>query len=259
MHSPPGSLQHREAIELEFWRTDPDERPGPLSLANLTNKMSEARVLLQKLTRFSEFFEGARVILEIGAGQCWGSAIVKRLWPTAKVLACDISPDAVASAKRWQAVLGAHADEVLACRAYALPILEASVDLVWCFAAAHHFRAHRRALSEVRRVLRPGGVCLYLHEPTCARWIYGVARRRVNLKRPEVPEDVLKFGQIMKLARGQGLFATAQIDTTQLNRGPLEGIYYWALSKVRPAATVLPCTRDFVFQAPTGRPRPGAG
>ena len=38
-----------------------------------------------------------------------------------------------------------------------LPIADASVGLVWCIHVLHHLQHPERVLSEVRRVLRPGG------------------------------------------------------------------------------------------------------
>lgn len=243
-------IEKLEKIEVEFWRNDPDERPGSNSLENLTNKMSEARVLLEKLQRYGPLFAASRLILELGAGQAWGSCIVKRLWPTSRVLASDISPEAVTSVEAWAQRLGARPDAVLASKAYQIPIASCSVDLVWCFAAAHHFRAHRRAIFEVSRILKPKGHCLYLHEPSCRPAFYAAAHRRVNRKRPEVPEDVLRYPEILALSAKAGLRARALTDPTTTNRTPREAAYYSILAKSKFLASALPCTRDFVFEKP---------
>jgi hypothetical protein len=99
-------------------------------------------------------------------------------------------------------------------------------------------------------VLRPGGTALYLHEPACRRWIYPLAYRRVMRKRPVVPEDVLRYPEIVALAREAGLLADVRFAPTTTYRGPVETIYYLGLAKLPPLQRVLPCTVDFVFTKP---------
>lgn len=49
-------IEKLEKIQDEFWRNDPDERPGTNSIGNLTNKMSEALVLLEKLQSYGPLY-----------------------------------------------------------------------------------------------------------------------------------------------------------------------------------------------------------
>lgn len=238
----------REEREREFWATSPDERPGAFSLGLLTHKMGEARVLLEKLDAFRADFDGATTIVELGAGQAWAScAVAHELGNGHHVVATDIAYDAVVSHQRWAELLDGRPEGVAACRSATLPFRDASVDLVFAFAAAHHFGAQRRTLLEVARVLRPGGRALYLHEPACPPWIYPLAYRRVMRKRPVVPEDVLRYPEIERLAHAAGLTAEVRFAPTTTYRAPVETVYYLALSKLRPLQRVLPCTADFVF------------
>ena len=242
----------REQREREFWTTSPDERPGAFSLGLLTHKMGEARVLLEKVAGFRDLFEGASTILELGAGQAWASAAVAHeLGGDHRVIATDIAFEAVVSHTRWEQQFGARIAGEAACRSAALPFAGGSVDLVFAFAAAHHFATHRGTLHEVARVLRPGGRALYLHEPACRPWIYPLAYRRVMRKRPVVPEDVLRYPEIVRLAREAGLDADVRFAPTTTYRAPVETIYYLVLSKLRPLQHVLPCTVDFVFTKPS--------
>jgi SAM-dependent methyltransferase len=241
----------REQREREFWATSADERPGAFSLALLTHKMGEARVLLEKLDAFRDLFEAAPTIVELGAGQAWAScAVAHELGPGHRVVATDVAHDAVVSHARWEQQFDGTLTGLAACRSAGLPFADASVDLVFAFAAAHHFGTHRHALLELARVLRPGGHALYLHEPACRPWIYPLAYRRVMRKRPVVPEDVLRYPEIVQLAEVAGLATEVRFAPTTTYRAPVETVYYLALSKLPPLQRMLPCTVDFVFTKP---------
>ncbi len=251
----------RERREIAFWASSESERPGAFSLSLLTHKMGEARVLLEKLAAFRALFDGASTIVELGGGQAWASCVVAHELGVSdagalagqsarRFIATDIAFDAVVSCHQWERQFDAHLDGASVCRSSSIPLADASADLVFAFAAAHHFGAHRRTFDEIARVLRPGGHALYLHEPACRRWIYPFAYRRVMAKRPVVPEDVLRYPEIVALAKQAGLGAEVHHAPTTTYRGPVETVYYLALAKLPPLQKLLPCTVDFVFTKP---------
>jgi len=245
------ALEEHEARELAFWRRETADVTPAGELRSLLLKLGEAEWLLDRLERHEPLFTGAGTILEIGAGEGWGSAMVKRLFPQAEVIASDLSPEAIGRAGRWADVVGATPDRTLACPSYDLPLADGSVGLVFAFQAAHHFGAHGRTLVEVYRVLRPGGTCLYLHEPSCPPSFYRLARTRVNRKRPEVPEDVLVHSRLLELARAAGFTASVAFDADPAHRRPGETLYYAALQRLPFLWARLPCTADFRFAKPT--------
>jgi SAM-dependent methyltransferase len=247
-------LERKEQIELDYWRSSPIERPGAASLDNLFNKLEDSRHFLETLAAHRARFEHAGTVLELGGGQGWASCLVKRLHPGARVLLSDLSPEAVASRNIWERVFGVKLDGAFPCRSYAVPLPDASVDLVFAFAAAHHFLAHGRTLRELRRILRPGGSCLYLYEPSCHAWMYGLALRRVNAIRPDLPEDVIVYHRLAELGRSLGFAVTLRSDLSAASRGPLKRAYYSMLRTVTPLQSLLPCTRDFVFTLPVAAP-----
>jgi len=243
-------LHAKEQLEIDAWRDSPTEAPGVDSIENLVNKLTDAPVFLEAFARHHERFERAARILEIGAGQGWASCLIKkRLGPATHVTASDLSPFAIASAGIWERVFDVRLDGTLHCRSYEIPVEAGSVDLVFAFQAAHHFAAHRRTLAELHRVLSPGGVALYLHEPTCGPWLHALAKRRVNQKGMPVPEDVLVHAHVLDLGRRAGFRATCLDDVSVTKRGPIELLYYSALRMV-PPLRLLPCTRDLVFEKP---------
>jgi ubiquinone/menaquinone biosynthesis C-methylase UbiE len=245
------SAGEAERIELEFWEHSMHESPTSNSLDNILNKASEARVFLDRYRAFESYFAAAESILELGGGQCWSSCIVKRFHPDAHVTGTDLSPAAIASVKKWLPIFGAQPDRVVACRAYETPFAAESFDLVYAFSAAHHFHKHGRCLMELRRILKPGGVALYLSEPSCNRVIYRAALIRVNRKRPDVPEDVLVRSRLRSLAVDVGLEISFVFSPTLINRGPIEGAYYFVLNKFPLLQYALPCTADIIVRKPT--------
>lgn len=171
----------------------------------------------------------------------------RELGARARVIGTDIAPDAVVSAPQWEHVIGARLDGLAACRSNATPFATGSVDLVFVFAAAHHFGAHRSALAEIARILAPGGHALYAYEPGARDWIYPLALKRVMAKRPVVPEDLLRYRNIERLAEACGLDAKVSFAPSTTYRGGVETVYYLGLQRLRFLQRVLPCTVDSLF------------
>lgn len=243
------SLQQRE---IDFWRESEHEAPESDSIHNIVNKMSDVPVLMDVLQRYQALFAAPRPprVLELGGGQGWSTCLLKRLHPSAHVTLTDISPYAVQSTHKWERIFQTKLDAAYACYSYDIREPADSVDVVYCFAAAHHFRAHRRTLKELHRILRPGGTALYLFEPTCPQILHGIAYRRVNRIRPEVEEDVIVWRHLLKIARDVGLQARVDFHPSTIRRRPVPALYYAGLSMLPFLCGLLPCTANFVFTKP---------
>jgi SAM-dependent methyltransferase len=237
----------REKIEIEYWRDSPTESPGADSLDNLFNKIGEARIFVAYVRALTHLLAEHGTVLELGAGQGWSSCLYKRHFPQAHIIATDLSPYAIASIDDWHRIFGVDTDRHYACSSYATAEPDGSVDLVYCFAAAHHFTQHAETLAEIRRILKPGGRALYIHEPVCSRLLYRWAYARVNAARHEVPEDLLLPAELTRMAEAAGL------ETEILRGEPLIGAWAfpslnYRLQRLAPAlATVLPSCATFVF------------
>jgi ubiquinone/menaquinone biosynthesis C-methylase UbiE len=103
--------------------------------------------------------------LEIGAGTGYFSLNLLQLGLIRNATVTDISPGMLASLQANAAELGLEA-MTAATDAEQLPFAEESFDLVFGHAILHHVPDLRRAFSEFRRVLRPGGVVAFCGEPS---------------------------------------------------------------------------------------------
>jgi SAM-dependent methyltransferase len=255
-------VDRRRQIEDTFWRTSPVERPESDSIDNIVNKLEDAAILLDILRFYSDRFQSAEDVLEIGAGQGWGACMVKRLFPHTTVTASDLSPHAIASIEKWERIFDVKVARTTHCPSDDLDAANSSVDLIFCFAAAHHFVTHRATLREINRVLRPDGRALWFYEPTCSAYLYRAALWRVTRKRPAVPEDVLIHKRIRALAEEVGLRCDIRFYPNIAHRGPVETVYYALLRSLPALQPLLPCTAIFEFVkvgASTSASGPGEG
>jgi SAM-dependent methyltransferase len=243
-------IQKRQDIEIQFWKNSPSENPESDSPHNIVNKMGEAGVFLQCYEQYKDLFQKSGTILELGGGQGWSSCLIKKMQPQKQVYLSDISEYAVASAGKWERIFQTTIEKRFACRSYEIPLPDASVDLIYAFAAAHHFAMHRKTLSDILRVLKSGGSCVYLNEPVCPKILHRICFWRVNRKRPEVPEDVIVTRKLVGIAKELGLKVRVDYFPTMKNRGSIESLYFFVLGRFRLLNFFLPSTANFVFTKP---------
>lgn len=241
------NIEKKQKIEIEFWRDSKDESPESDSIHNIINKVSDAGVFLDCLKRHQNKLAITGKILELGAGQGWASCVYKRLFPKTHVTATDISEFAIMSLHKWERLFEVKVDNSYACTSYKTKEMDASIDQIFCFAAAHHFLAHNRTLHEISRVLKPGGMAYYFHEPATPKYLYSLAHWRVNRKRPQVPEDVLITSRLRKLAHSNGLDLNVDYYPSLIKRGSFETVYFFILSRIPVLQRILPCSAIFIF------------
>jgi SAM-dependent methyltransferase len=250
----PRAIDEKEADDLLAWeRSASAARAGDQFLAHKLDKLQAASVLMARIDRYDAHFRRARSILELGGGSLWACYLIKSRYPNAVVMGTDIAPAAIDSHRNWASVFDTKIDGASACAAHATPFDSQQFDLIFTFQSAHHFGRHRRTLREIRRLLAPGGRCLYLHEPACREFIYPLAQRRVR-RRPDVDEDVLVYPRLLRLAGECRLEERVFFDPDYKHRGPVETIYYFTLSKLPGLCQVLPCTVDIEFSTTDHRP-----
>jgi SAM-dependent methyltransferase len=140
-------------------------------------------------------------VLEYGCGT--GSAAFDLAARDVEVLGIDISPEAVAAARRTAQERGLDLASFEVMNAEALTLPEASMDAVCGSGILHHLDLDR-SLAEVRRVLRPGGFAVFL-EPLGTNPVINLYRRltpsmRTPDEHPLVPADFdmmrARFGSV---------------------------------------------------------------
>jgi len=233
--------------EKAFWLSDPFERPGVDTLENFHNKAQDSAIFFDLVRGLSTDLPTQSTIVELGGGQGWASCVIKRLNPTAYVVLTDAVDGAIQSRVIWERVFDCTLDGAVATPVQQLPFEDRSVDLLFCYAAAHHFVDHVGALQETKRVMATTGKCLWLYEPSAPQWLQAAAERRVNRKRPDVPEHVLVPKQIASIARSIDLNCTIEYCTSIVHRGRIATLYYILLDYVPILQRLLPCTVHFTF------------
>ena len=116
--------------------------------------------LLEHLVRY-EMLPGNKehIVLDVGCGAGHGSNLLSKKYK--KVYGVDISPDAIEYAKNnWASdniefVVGSAMD---------IPFPDSTFDTISAFEVFEHLSDWRKFLSELRRVLKPGGV-VYISTP----------------------------------------------------------------------------------------------
>jgi malonyl-CoA O-methyltransferase len=116
----------------------------------------QGRVREELLGRLDVVRIEAAVVLDLGAGTGHASIALKRRYRTAQVVALDLSPAMLAEAARRQTLLRRF--RRVCADAAALPLGEASVDLVFSNLVLHWCNDPDAVFRECRRVLRPGGL-----------------------------------------------------------------------------------------------------
>ncbi len=99
-------------------------------------------------------------VLDLG---CGGGHVSYRAAPHVDaVVACDVTPAMLEAVTRTAAARGLVNVETRQAAAEALPFADASFDAVLCRFTAHHWAEVEAGLREARRVLKPGGLAVFM-------------------------------------------------------------------------------------------------
>lgn len=124
------------------------------------------------LLRMAHRLDGKQA-LEIGCGQGFGMQIILRQFAAASVYGIDLDPKMVARAQRRILPYAQRAHVSLG-DATAIQAPAQSFDAVFDFGVIHHVVAWEDAISEVSRVLKPGGIFVFeeVSRQALDRWAY---------------------------------------------------------------------------------------
>lgn len=245
-------LSDKEKIEIEYWRQSQFEAPTEFTKANLLNKMQEARQFNYKCQKFKSILSDRQKVLEIGAGQGWASCFMKKYYlPKAHFSVSDISPYAIESLPYWEKVYDVKIDHHFAAKSYAIDVDE-KYDLIFCYAAAHHFVLIEETLNNLGNLLHSDGVILFLYEPVSSKLLYPLHKAYVDRMPHVTPEDVLVPSKIKEAAKRCDLQCHVHYDAHQVvMRGVGSSLYFNLLQTVPFLKYWLPGSADFEFRLST--------
>ena len=174
--------------------------------------------------------------------------MVKLHNPSAHVTGTDIAPAAIDALPLWERIFEVKLDAAFARKSYETGLPNASADLVFAFSSAHHFGRYRQTLLEISRILKPDGVAIFLHEPSCPQLWYPLAKWRMDRRSYGVAEDLLLTGKLKRFAAEFGMSLEVIAAPTLTNRGPVSPIYYLLLKKLPFLQQFMPCSVDLLFR-----------
>jgi 2-polyprenyl-3-methyl-5-hydroxy-6-metoxy-1,4-benzoquinol methylase len=143
--------------------------------------------IMERIERESELLRGKH-LLEIGCGMGYDS--LEFLKRGVRVTATDLTANAVTLARRHFEIEGVVPDEVRTANALDLPFADETFDAVWANGVLHATGDTRRAVQEVRRVLKPGGRAIISHFYRKPSWMYLLhryGRENIEFKEKDPP------------------------------------------------------------------------
>lgn len=133
-------------------------------------------------------------VLEVGCGT--GTDLLQFARGGAVVTGCDLTPRSVEIARRRFEVYGLEGQFSIS-DAENLSFPDESFDLVYSFGVIHHTPDTERAVSEIHRVLRPGGkaIVMVYHRSSFYYWL------ALMLKRGVIGGELFKYGPAEIMSR----------------------------------------------------------
>jgi ubiquinone/menaquinone biosynthesis C-methylase UbiE len=147
--------------------------------------------IMARIEREAALLRG-RHLLEVGCGMGFDS--LEFLKRGVRVTATDLTPNAVALARRHFELEEVRAEAVQTANALELPFDDDTYDAVWANGVLHATGHTARAVQEVRRVLKPGGRAIISHFYRRPSWMYVLHRLgREKIEAPDQDPPVNEF------------------------------------------------------------------
>lgn len=167
------------------------------------------------MPRNRDLFRGR--VLEIGAGTCWASSLIKLKFPSIEVIATDVSTAGLEKGTRVCKLLNSNISYYIAADVERLPFCSESFDIVFGAAIIHHLQATKNGVSEIYRVLKRGGWYLGIMETGSSEVLKLLLNRRFTpgKKRSEelgIVENVFSFNDWLNLFRSAGFSISINIE-----------------------------------------------
>jgi len=243
-------LSESDKREIYFWKNDPLESTVDNICDNVVHKSGYIRIFKRILPELK--LKGKERILELGSGHGWASAMVKKAHPNCYIIASDISKDAVKFAKNYESILGVTIDEKWSFSVRTIPFERNQFDRIFTFASFHHFGESNdfsRAMTEMVRVIKPGGKLMLFYEPSSPKYLHTLAVKRVNAIRKIVDEGVVIISHLKRICETNNCdFSFSYFPDYQQRSNLSTTLYYFFLSHFKFFQPLLPCTVNLTIQ-----------
>lgn len=167
--------------------------------------------IMERIRREAARLEG-RHLLEVGCGLGFDS--LEFLKRGVRVTATDLTPTAVDLARRHFEIEGVHPEDVRVESVLELSFASDSFDAVWANGVLHATGDTQRAISEVRRVLKPGGRAIISHfyrKPSWMYFLHRLGRENIEYKEEDPPvNEFLGEREIEAMFEGFEIVETAR-------------------------------------------------
>jgi ubiquinone/menaquinone biosynthesis C-methylase UbiE len=138
-----------------------ETRIGFHFLATHTWQHHVLRVAINDLKRLiGEPLPQGGSLLDVGCGQGKSFRLLRDAFQPTRMLGLDADPHSIAISAA-EAEREGIAVELHSADCAAIPLPDASIDIVFCHQTFHHLVEQERALAEFWRVLKPGGLLLF--------------------------------------------------------------------------------------------------
>ncbi len=151
---------------------------------------------------FANDFRAAASIVEIGTGTGAFIPVLRELAPDSRLTSLDLAYGMLAQAQKRSS--DAH---LLQADVHDLPLLSGCVDLVICHNSFPHFQDKPRALREIKRVLRPNGRIMILHNNS--REFVNAVHQKAGAP---IDHDLLLPGDVMHTLLIDAGFSALQVE-----------------------------------------------
>jgi SAM-dependent methyltransferase len=169
------SYWNTHTLGLQY-ASDPTIEPGtPEFFAHIRPWMNPYKFpwIMQRIEREAALLSGLH-LLEVGCGMGFDS--LEFLKRGVRVTATDLTENAVRLARRHFEIEGVRPEGVHVENALSLSFPDGSFDAVWANGVLHATGDTRRAVQEVRRVLKPGGRAIISHFYRRPSWMWTLHR-----------------------------------------------------------------------------------
>src|SRR5919108_2921421 len=174
--------------------TDKSVRPGTREFfAHIRPWMNPYKFpwIMERIDKQAKLLRGKH-LLEIGCGMGFDS--LEFLKRGVRVTATDLTPSAVRLARRHFEIERVTPEDVRVENVLELSFRDNIFDAVWANGVLHATGDTRRAIQEVRRVLKPGGRAIISHFYRKPSWMYFLSRiGKENIEYKEQDPPVNEF------------------------------------------------------------------